>query len=101
MVTGIAILRNDMRPAAQRYPADFYTVTKSNAAVIGIAADTLQRLYKTDPSLGFMIQEGTQLISHPSSMEAWGLAYEAKKAKTRNEKVANSSRGEYVIVWMK
>ncbi len=91
----------DMRPAEERYPADFYTVTKSNAAVVGLAADTLNRLYKKNPSLSFMISEGNQLISHPSSMQAWGESYEDRKRNERREKAEDREQHGFLLIWHK
>jgi hypothetical protein len=79
----------DERVPEERYPADFYTCTTTNAAVVGLASDTLKRRYKKEPSLDFMIDEGGNLISHPSSMTAWGQWYEEKKRKERKDNVEN------------
>jgi hypothetical protein len=82
-------LAKDERVPEERYPADFYTCTTSNAAVVGLASDTLKRLYEKEPSLDFMIDEGGNLISHPSSMTAWGQSYKEKKRKKRQDNVEN------------
>jgi hypothetical protein len=79
----------DMRLPQERYPADFYLYTDSNAAVVGLAGDTLKRLHKKERSLGFMIEEGGQLISHPSSMEAWRQSYDEKKSRERRKQIEN------------
>jgi hypothetical protein len=89
----------DMRPASDRYPADFYTATNSNAAVVGLSADALRRLYRKDPSLGFMIKEGSQLISHPSSMEAWGSAYEVRKQEARRDEAKDGDQRGFLLIW--
>jgi hypothetical protein len=82
-------LSKDTRLPQERYPADFYTCTDSNAAVVGLAGGTLKRLHKKEPSLGFMIEEGGNLISHPSSMSAWGQWYTEKKSMDRKTKIEN------------
>jgi hypothetical protein len=90
-----------MRPAHERYPAAFYTETKTNAAHVGLTGDALYRLYKKDPSLGFMIQEGGRLISHPTSMQMWNEAYEERKQNVRHEKTKNGEQRGFLIVWTK
>jgi hypothetical protein len=81
----------DERNPEVRYPIDFLTYTRSNAAVVGLASDTLKRLYKKEPSLDFMIDEGGNLISHPSSMSAWRVSYEARKRIDRQKNSENYS----------
>jgi hypothetical protein len=81
----------DYRSAQERYPPDFILCTTSNAALVGLAPDTLKRLYKNDPTLGFMIDEGGNLISHPSSMTSWGEWRDEKKRDERRANVQNYS----------
>src|SRR5262245_21637845 len=86
----------DTRAANEIYPADFLTVTASNAALVGLSAVTLTRLHKKDASLDFMIPDFGQLISHPSSMSAWGQSHEERK---RTERMERGENGGYLIVW--
>lgn len=78
----------DMRGVDERWPG-FVTRTNSTASVLGMAADTLKRLYKKDPSLNFIINEGGNLISHASSLEAWNQGYESRKRTARRESASN------------
>jgi hypothetical protein len=78
----------DMRGVDERLPG-FVTCTNSTAAEVGVAADTLKRLHKTDPTLGFIVNEGGNLVSHPSSLAAWKFSYDDKKQKERRENVEN------------
>jgi len=84
-------------PPEERYPSDFYTCTKSTATVVSLAGDTLKRLYKKDPSLAFIIEEGGNLISHPWSMTASHQWYEEKKCEEWRENVDNY-RGWFATV---
>lgn len=54
-----------------------------------MAADTLKRLHKKDPSLGFIIDEGGNLISHPSSLDAWNKWYKEQKRANRQSNAEN------------
>ena len=70
---------------------------QSAAAVVGRAGDTLNRLYKKEPSLAFIIEESGNLISHPWSMTAWHQWYEEKKWEERRENL-DKYRGWFATV---
>jgi hypothetical protein len=89
-------LYRDMRPSGKRYPLQFVTVTKSVAAIVGLGDKSLTNLYRKDSSLSFLIQEGSTLITDPSSMEAWGKVYQEQKRAERMKRRENSG---YLIVW--
>jgi hypothetical protein len=90
----------DTRAANQVYPSDFLTMTTSNAALVGVSADTLTRLRKKlhgkAVSLDFMISDFGQLISHPSSMSAFDKVYQDRK---HIERMKRGENGGCLIVW--
>lgn len=46
--------------------------TTSSAGLVGLVRDMLKRMYDKDPSLGFTIEEGGNLISHQYSIDRMG-----------------------------